>query len=154
MDMVKRFLIAIGTALSSWLGLLATPVYILLMLNIIDYVTGLAAAPYRGQERSSYKGVQGIAKKLCILLLVGIAAIVDWLLMYAGSALGITLPFTFIIASWAAVWLICNEIISILENIGDIGTPLPPFLMKLVQWVKQSAEKKGDIEHAEADSSD
>ena len=146
MDMVKRFLSAIGTALSSWLGLLATPVYILLLLNIIDYATGLAAAPHRGQERSSYKGVQGIVKKICILLLVGIAAIIDWLLMYAAGTLGITLPFTFIIASLAAVWLICNEIISILENIGDIGAPLPPFLMKLVQWVKQSAEKKGDFE--------
>ena len=143
-DKAKGLFIALGAALSSWLGLLATPVYILVLLNILDYVTGIIAAPGRGEERNSYKGVQGIAKKICILLLVGLAAIVDWLLLYAAEFLGLTLPFTFLVACLTAVWLICNEIISILENIGDIGVALPPFLGSAVRLVKQSAEQKGD----------
>jgi toxin secretion/phage lysis holin len=146
MDKVKLFFIAVGTALSSWLGILATPVYILFALNIVDYVTGLVAAPQRGETRSSYRSVQGIAKKVCTILLVGVAAIIDWLLMYAAETIGIKLPVTFVVASLAAVWLICNEIISILENIGDIGAPIPPFLQKMVEFVKKNAEKKGEID--------
>ena len=42
----------------------------------------------------------------------------------------------------AAVWLIANEVISILENIRDIGTPLPPFLMTIAGNIKGKAEDK------------
>ena len=42
----------------------------------------------------------------------------------------------------AAVWLICNEVISILENIGDIGVPLPGFLTKIVQGLRSKLEEK------------
>ena len=42
-----------------------------------------------------------------------------------------------LIASLVAVRLICNELISILENIGDIGVPLPGFLDQLVSMLKR-----------------
>ena len=144
----KLLFTALAGALNSWMGILATPVYLLLLLGVLDYFTGLAAAPYRNEPRSSYKGLRGIVKKICILLIVVVAAIVDWMLMYAAETLNITLPVTFFIASLTAVWLICNEIISVLENMGDIGVKLPPFLAKAVVWVKQAAEKKGE-RHAE-----
>ncbi len=143
-DKAKMFLIAFGTALTAWMGILAIPVYLLVLLGIADYITGVIAAPYRGQNRNSVAGLRGIIKKLCMLLLVGLGAIVDWLLVYASQNLGIILPFEFVVASLTAVWLICNEIISILENIGDSGVALPPFLNKLVQWVKKTCEEKGD----------
>lgn len=77
-------------------------------------------------------------------LLVAIGAMLDWLLSYAVGTAGISIGLNFVVASVAAVWLIANEIISILENIRDIGTPLPPFLMKIAENVKKSAENKGD----------
>jgi phage-related holin len=43
------------------------------------------------------------------------------------------------------VWIICNEIISILENINDIGVTLPPFLMPIVRNLKSQVEDKADI---------
>ena len=78
-------------------------------------------------------------------LLVGIGAIVDWLLIYAGEAASITLPFTFLIACVVAIWLICNEIISILENMVDIGVELPPFLAPIVKNIKKQVEDKATI---------
>lgn len=45
-----------------------------------------------------------------------------------------------------AIWLICNEIISILENINDIGVTLPPFLQPIVSNLKSQVEKKAAIE--------
>ena len=47
MDNIKRWFIAIGAALSSWLGLLYVPMIVLILCNIIDYGTGLCAAKYR-----------------------------------------------------------------------------------------------------------
>lgn len=139
MEKIKYFFIALGTALSARIGLLATPVYLLVLLCGIDYFTGIAAAPYRGVARNSRQGLRGIVRKVCILLLVVLAAVVDWVLLYAAEQIGATPPFTFLIASATAIWLICNEIISILENIGDIGVSLPPFLRKAVDWLKKDA---------------
>ena len=41
-------------------------------------------------------------------------------------------------------WLVLNECISILENLSAIGVPLPPFLMKIVDKLKQTTEAKGE----------
>ena len=141
MEKTKITLIAAFAAVNAWLGNLAIPVYILVLLNIADYITGYVAAPYRGQERKSSVGLRGIAKKVSMWLLVGLGAAVDWLLAYSVGTIGITLPFSFAVASLVAIWLIANEIISILENVGDIGVAAPPFLMALVKWVKAGAEK-------------
>ena len=45
--------------------------------------------------------------------------------------------------------LLANEIISILENISDIGTPLPPFLLKLVEYMREKTEISGNIQKEE-----
>ncbi|MBW7573929.1 phage holin family protein [Caproiciproducens faecalis] len=142
MDKIKATFIAIFTALSAWLGILAVPVLLLVGCNIIDYGTGLAAAKYRNQKISSYVGFRGIAKKICMWLLVVVGAIIDGLITYGFAQTGRTLPFGYGIACLVAVWLICNEIISILENISDIGVALPPFLMKIVGSLKSQVESK------------
>ena len=126
--------------LSSWLGVLAIPVYVLVACNVMDYATGLAAAHRRNQQVSSYVGVLGIAKKVCMWLLIGVGAVVDWLLMYCGTQLGFEIHLPMLAASMVAVWLIVNEIISILENIGDIGVPLPEWLMNIVKGLKSKIE--------------
>lgn len=137
---VKAICVAAFGLLSSWLGVLAIPVYVLVACNVMDYITGLAAAHRRGHKVSSYVGVLGIAKKVCMWLLIGVGAVVDWLLMYCGSQLGFEIHLPMLAASLVAVWLIVNEIISILENIGDIGVPLPGFLTKIVQGLKSKIE--------------
>nr|WP_319489348.1 phage holin family protein [uncultured Caproiciproducens sp.] len=144
MDKLKATFIAVFTALSAWLGVLAIPALLLVLVNIADYGTGLAAAKYRGQKISSYRGFQGIAKKVCMWLLVAVGAIVDSLITYAAQQAGIVLSFGYAVASLVAVWLICNEIISILENISDIGVALPPFLLKIVENLKSQVESKAE----------
>lgn len=136
----KAVCVAAFGLLSSWLGVLAIPVYVLVACNIMDYITGLAAAHRRNQKVSSYVGVLGIAKKVCMWLLIAVGAVVDWLLLYCGANLGFEIHLPMLAASLVAVWLIINEIISILENIGDIGVPLPGFLTKIVQGLKSKIE--------------
>lgn len=137
---VKAVCITVFGLLSSWLGVLAVPVYVLVGCNVVDYATGLAAAHRRGQKVSSYIGVLGIAKKVCMWLLIAVGAVVDWLLLYCGGQLGVEIHLPMLAASLVAVWLIVNEVISILENIGDIGVPLPGFLTSIVQGLKSKIE--------------
>lgn len=142
MDKFKATFIAVFTALSAWLGVLAWPMLALVSLNVIDYGTGLAAAKYRDQKISSYKGFRGIVKKVCMWLLVGIGAIIDMLITYGAEKAGIVMHIGFAVASLVAVWLICNEIISILENMADIGVSYPKFLKRIVDKVRDQVESK------------
>lgn len=140
----KSIFAAVTGALASCLGILYIPVMMLIAANIVDYATGLCAAKYRCEEIKSYKSVRGIIKKVCMWLLVAVGAMTDWLLKFAAENAGITIKLHFVAASVVAVWLIANEIISILENMRDIGVALPPFLMKLAESVKKQTETKED----------
>ena len=82
-------------------------------------------------------------------LLVVVGAVIDQLLLYASQTVGITLPFTFLVACIVAVWIICNEIISILENIKDMGVTIPAFLIPLVTHVKSQVEDKVNMDNKE-----
>ncbi len=142
MDKFKLIITAFFAAVSARLGILAVPVYILVISNIMDYITGLFAARYRGEKISSYTGIRGITKKVCMWLLICVGALLDKLTAYATSALGLDLEAGFIIGALVAVWLICNEIISILENISDIGLTPPPLITIILSKIKEKIEKK------------
>lgn len=143
---LKGTVTAVFSFLSSILGVLAVPVCLMVACNVIDYITGILAAKYREQNIDSYKGLRGIVKKVCMWLLVVVGAVVDALLTYSAETVGITLPFTFLVACVVSIWIVCNEIISILENIGDIGVELPPFLERLVKNIKHQVEEKADMD--------
>lgn len=143
MEKIKTVFVGVFTALSAWLGILAIPVYLLVCCNVIDYGTGLAAARKRGQVINSSVGLNGIIKKVCMWLLVCLGAMVDILITYGAEQAGITLNFGYAVGCLVAVWLICNEIISILENMVDIGVDLPPFLARVVENLKTQVEKQG-----------
>lgn len=142
---IKKFITAITALLSSLLGVLYVPVLLMIACNIIDYITGLMAAKNRpGGGISSYRSIKGIQKKICMWLLVVVGAILDQLLKYAATTAGINLPITFLVACIVAIWIICNEVISILENIVDIGVDIPSFLMPIVKHIKSQAEQIGN----------
>lgn len=143
LNQAKLFIVTLFGALTSFLGVLAIPVYILVSANIIDYVTALYASSNRGVKISSNKGIKGIAKKVCMWLLIVVGVLLDQLLLYASNVLGITLPFTFFIACVVSLWLCANEIISILENINDIlGDDMPSFLLPLTKKIRSQVEEK------------
>ncbi len=133
---IQATITAVMGFLSSIFGALAIPVLLMVVCNIIDYGTGLAAAKYRSQHINSYKGLRGIIKKVSMWLLVAVGAVIDQLLLYASDTVGFKIPFTFLVAGIVAIWIICNEIISILENIKDIGVPIPAFLVPLTKNIK------------------
>ena len=149
-NIIKAFITAVGSFLSSLLGILYIPVLLMVACNVIDYITGLMAAPKRPDGAiSSYRSMAGIRKKVTMWLLVVVGAIIDQLLVYSGDVLGIATPFNYLVACIVAIWIVCNELISILENIIDIGVAIPAFLMPLVKHIKSQTESLTGYEKEE-----
>lgn len=146
MDKVEKLgITALITALFSWCGALTVPFLLLVLLNLIDYATGLCAAKYRSERVSSYKSLRGIAKKICMWLLVIVGGAMDWLITYTADTIGLNLEVSFVVAIIVCAWLMCNEVISILENMLDIGVKLPPFLLKLTERIRGSLEDAAEL---------
>lgn len=146
MDKVKAAIILIISGIMDFLGILAVPVFLMVGCNLIDYITGIVASKYRTEQISSYKGMRGIVKKVCMWLLVVVGAVVDELIRYAVQTMGMNLQLPFIVATLVAVWIVVNEVISILENMIDIGMTLPPFLMPIVKRIKREVETAAENE--------
>lgn len=157
MDNVRKIQIAVVgvfAILTAWLGNLAIPVYILLACNVIDYITALIAAPKREQVVDSLKGFRGIAKKVLMYCLIGIGWMLDILLNYAAVMVHPDLKEPYIIAIVVALWLVFNEMLSILENVSDAGVPVPAFLKKLIKSLKKKTEEIGEEPTAGKDYDD
>lgn len=147
---IKAIVTGVAAFLSALLGTLYIPVLLMILCNIIDYATGLMAAKNRPDGGiSSYRSIKGIKKKVSMWLLVVVGAIMDQLLLYASQTIGIQIPVTFLIACVVAIWIICNEIISILENMIDIGIQIPSFLLPLVKNIKSQTEHITGTEQTE-----
>ncbi|MFA9376213.1 MAG: phage holin family protein [Lachnotalea sp.] len=145
---IKVLFVLLFSSLTGVLGVLAIPIYLMILCNIVDYITAFFAAPKRGQSINSDIGIKGIIKKVMMWLLVVVGCVVDALLKYSAETVGINLPFTFLVACIVALWICWNEIISILENIKDIvgEENMPPFLMPLIKNLKSQTEKKINID--------
>lgn len=142
MQKIKAIFIIAGSAIFSRFGVLAVPVLLLVVGNVTDYITGILASQYREEQVSSYKGIRGIYKKVGMWILIFVGWIMDMLINYTVQYIGLTIALPYIVATVVAVWLICNEIISILENLIDMDVTIPPFLMPLAQMIKSQVEDK------------
>ena len=146
MQKAKALFITVWSVLFSWLGILALPVLLLIAGNITDYITGIMASKYREEQVSSYKGIKGIYKKVGMWILIFIGWMMDMLIKYSVQYVGLSISLPFFVATVVAVWLICNEIISIMENLIDMDVKIPPFLMPLAKMIKGQIEDKAKLE--------
>ena len=118
---------AIASLLGGWTGAMTT----LVILMLIDYVTGIivagvfhASPKSSGGALSSAVGFKGICRKFVILLIVVVACRVDLLLE------------TNIIRDATCIGFCANELVSITENAGLMGIPLPRKLVEAIEVLK------------------
>lgn len=133
----KTVFAAAAAALASYWGKLLLPLAVLLAVLVIDYITGMVKS-YLSAQLSAQCGLKGIVKKLCYLFLVAASGIVDWLLLTGLGEVGVAFPFEGAVAMLVVVWLVINELISILENLSAIGVPAPPGLDALLRHLKRN----------------
>ena len=140
---VKALFITIGAFLSAKLGILFPVISILLGVMILDYGTGILAAAYQGKLKSR-TGIWGIIKKMFYGVLVAIGMIVDWIIINVGQHIGIIIPVSTFFGLVTALWLIFNELISIIENILKFEVIAPKFLVKFINKFKGIIENQGE----------
>lgn len=147
---IKIVVVGVFTALTVRLGNLAVPLYLLVAFMILDYYSALRAAKFRKQKIDSNKGIRGIEKKVFMLILVLIGGLADIFIRYLIETIGLKIPLVTPIAIAVCLWLITNEVISLLENIKDIlGDRMPDFLTKFFVNIKskiKDIEPEGDNE--------
>lgn len=126
--LVKTVIAFSGSAVSYFYGGWSALLGVLLTFIVIDYFSGIAASGFEG-KLSSRVGAKGIAKKVFIFAIVAIAHLVD-------TALGDGHLFR----DAAIFFYVANELISITENAGRMGVPLPPGIQKAVQVLRSKGE--------------
>jgi len=122
-------------AIGGWLGWLLGGcdgfLYALIAFVVIDYITGVMCAII-DKKLSSEVGFKGIFKKVLIFMLVGVANVIDVYVLKSGSALRTAVIFFYI----------SNEGISLLENAGHLGLPIPAKLKDILEQLNDHAEKE------------
>lgn len=101
--------------------------YVLISFIVIDYITGVLAGIYN-KQLSSYIGAKGIIKKVIILCMV-------WLAVCLDSFMGGASPW---IRTVVIYFYIANEGLSILENIGKTGVPIPDAIKQVLAQLQKT----------------
>ena len=128
---------AIGGWLGYFLGGLDGLMIALIVLMTLDYISGVMCAII-DKKLSSAVGFKGVCKKVFILMLVGVAHIIDLHVVGTGSALrGAVICF-----------YMSNEGLSLLENAAHIGLPIPDKLRDILSQLhdKERTTDQGDGE--------
>lgn len=120
----------LGKAISFFLGEVDGLLYALVIFVILDYITGVCVA-IQSRKLSSSIGAKGIAKKVTTFLMVSVAHVADQYLLES----------TDVLRSVTTLFYLSNEGISIFENVGKIGLPLPGQLKNLFGKFKDSKDQ-------------
>lgn len=123
------------TAIGGWLGWFLGGcdglLFALLAFVVIDYITGIMCAIV-DKKLSSSVGFKGLFKKVLIFALVGIGHILDTHVIGTGSVLRTAVIFFYM----------SNEGISLIENAGHLGLPIPGKLKAVLEQLHDRAEKE------------
>ena len=125
----------IGGWLGWFLGECDGLMYALIAFVIADYVTGVMCA-VSDKQLSSEVGFKGICRKVLIFVLVGMANILDMHVIGTGCVLRTAVLFFYI----------SNEGVSVLENAGHLGLPIPAKLLDVLEQLHEDAEQE-DIDN-------
>lgn len=143
---------AIIAWLSDKLGILFPMLVVFVLAMIADQFSGMFASKKEAIEHpedktlgwSSKRWNIGIYKKCGYILAVGVAITIDYVLLKAAAYIGLSFPTQTIFGLLAIVWFILNELLSIIENAGRMGAPLPDYLKNVLVVLKNKVEDKGD----------
>lgn len=132
-------LLALSSASIGWVG---TLIVIFVLCLALDMASGFAGALKNGEWKSSIAR-NGLWKKLGSLVIIGVAGFLEMLLILVTDNIpALNLPdwYSMIILPIVVVWSILTELGSIIENAGELGAPLPPFLMSAIKILKVKVE--------------
>lgn len=126
---------AIGSVISELFGGWTSAMTTLVILMLIDYITGiLVAAVFKKSNKTedggleSKAGWKGLIRKFSTLLIVLISIRLD--IIFNTTIISNCVVFTFL----------ANELLSLLENVGLMGIPLPSVLTEVISVLNKKGE--------------
>ena len=123
------------TAAGGWLGYFIGGcdglLIALVIFAVADYITGVMCA-ISDKKLSSHVGFKGICRKVIIFMLVGVAHVIDVNVIATGSVLRTAVIFFYL----------SNEGVSLLENAGHLGLPIPEKLKIVLEQLHDRSEKR------------
>ncbi|SHF20577.1 toxin secretion/phage lysis holin [Seinonella peptonophila] len=132
MENILKTMAGVFGAVASYLwGGWEIAVQILFAFVVIDYISGILAAGIRG-ELSSNLGFNGIAKKVAIFIFVTLGHLAD---VYLGVV-------NDLFRDGVITFFIANEALSIVENCGRMGLPVPPVLHRMIEALRNKGGNK------------
>ena len=126
--LISNVISVILTTIVYLLGGIDIALQSLLIVIVIDYLTGIASAIYN-KELSSKVGFKGIIKKFCYLLVVALSVVIDNLLGQSG-----------LIRSLVIYFFVANDGLSIIENMAEMNIKLPQKLIDALEQIKKKGE--------------
>ncbi|MBA2943391.1 phage holin family protein [Paenibacillus sp. CGMCC 1.16610] len=126
--MFSSILAALSACVTYAFGGVSELLGLFLMTIAVDYVTGIAASMKEQRGLNSQVGFWGLTRKGMMLLVIMLAHRMDLLLD------------TNIMMTGAIYFYLANEFISITENYGRLGLPLPSFLKQMIQVLRNKSE--------------
>lgn len=117
----------IGGAITFLFGEWSDLLSLFLFVVLLDYVSGISASIVEGKGLNSAVGFKGLIKKFSIIFIIALAYQID-------KALGMDL-----IMAGTIYFFLANELISVVENYGRMGLPLPNQLKKIIQVLKEKS---------------
>lgn len=130
LDSCKITLACMGGVLGGLFGGFDSLVYALIAFVALDYITGVLLAIH-DRKLSSEIGFHGICKKGMIFVLVAVGHVFDQYVIGTGSSLRTML----------ILFYMSNEGISIIENAGKIGVPVPSKIKKIIRKLDEENKK-------------
>ena len=132
---MKEFISIISAGITTSLvyifGGLDIALQCLLVAIVLDYITGLIKS-CKSAKLNSKVGIKGLLKKVGILCLVALSVVIDKLTGNTGY-----------VRTMIIYYLVANEGLSILENLGEIGIIVPEFLKNRLEQLKEENKKEG-----------
>lgn len=132
-DLINILMACAGSIVGFLFGGLDGLIITLVVFIIVDYITGVLDAIIN-KKLSSAVGFVGIIRKILILLIVSVGHFVDAYLLGGGS----------VIRDACIFFYISNEGISILENVVEMGVPVPEKLVRILEQLED--KENGDDE--------
>ncbi len=154
--MTTAWVAGAASAVSAWLfARMGVLLYVILVLTIamtIDYVTGMMASRIEAIDHpddpnygwNSRKGAKGIIKKFGYMCVIAVAMMIDYIILYVTGEIGMEIGLKAFFGILVTVWYLLNEILSIIENAGRMGAPVPDWLKRYVAVLKDRIEQKGE----------
>ncbi len=141
MDKIKIIIFTFISLVISYYNSISLPILLLCLSCILDIITGVLKSLYIKNKFTLSKLFWGFIRKLCMLILIFIGISLDVIISYTVENFNITFPTHNLFGGLIGIWLVLDELLSVLRNLVVLEIPMPNFLISVIKKLKNTIDK-------------